>query len=349
MNSKRRLSQNLSGSTNKLRLNSINKILKIDSKAKKQRKESLGKCVSRVVLSELIKNTSADHSRLPDFREFLRDEDNVETFREFLKSQYCHENLEFYLACEKYRRLDAGNIGYELVKFMAAQIFNDYLSQNARQPVNIDHTCIKRIEQSLKQPYPDLFEEAKDEVCDLMESDCFPRFCKNWKLDKDLAQKIINSTLRDRNDTTNVTDVSTTTSRSSTVASRQEKAKPLHDDREQNSTPTSLSSVRNLSRNTSSSSSYQCNPECPYFSMSRLPCRGHRSSRSERRPQPHCDLDQHMDLKRIHKLPDSLRPKRAPPPPPLPPKLDSVPSSMITQSKAPGDKDYPYVGKVFHV
>lgn len=351
MSSRKRPSENLSVSTNKLRLDSINKILKIDTKAKRQRRESLAKTVSRVALSELIKNTPTASRNGPlDFKTFLADKDNIHVFRDFLKSQYCQENLDFFLACERYKRLDAGKVGHELVKFMATQIYNDFLSPDARQPVNIDHSCVKRIEQLMKYPRPELFDEAKAEIVNLMETDCFPRFCKTWQMDKELARKIV---LKTDENASQVTDTNTTSSQPApfSINSSKNTINSSANDLEC-STSTSIELASQVSATTSSEG---CSIECPYFSISRLPCPGHRPLKHclpEKRSQHRDDLSEHMDLRKIHKLPDSLRPRRTPPPPPLPPKLSHESEKIAprkTGSETDYERHYPYVGKVFHV
>ena len=349
MSPKRRLSQHPQGSANKLRLDSLNKILKIDStRLRRHRKDALVKGASRVVLSELLRNNSHLQSRAPDFRLFLRDKDNLEVFREFLESQYCQENLDFYLACERYKQLKTDQAGVELVKFMATQIYNDFLSPNARQPVNIDHACIKDVEMLIKkEPERDLFNAAQEQVFNLMASDCFPRFCKTWQLDSDLAKRIVQQA--DHN-TSHVTQESTLNSplkktRITSNSNRNLSVRFVDESKDSLSTKSSASSLRHVDITSKGS----CPSECPYFSLGRLPCQRHKSHKygsDQMRKQD--DLMEHMDLRRIHKLPDSLRPKRTPPPPPLPPKTYQN-TLQLSQGTSASDQNYPYVGKVFNV
>ena len=164
----------MTNSANKLKLDSISKIFKIDSaKIKKQKKEAITKQVSRVALAELMKNSpTRTRFEAPDFRTFLSQEENIKVFREFLQSQYSQENLNFYLACEKYRKLDPDLVGREMVKFMAKQIFNDFLSENSQQPINVDNSFSEIIRANINSPGPDLFLPVQAEIFDLMRTDC---------------------------------------------------------------------------------------------------------------------------------------------------------------------------------
>ena len=92
-----------------------------------------------------------------------------------------------------------------------------------------------------------------------------------------------------------------------------------------------------------------CPPECPYFSIGRLPCQRHGCSTSspsvgslKRKLDPK-PVHQVVDLKIIHQVPSVCKRKNCPsPPPPLPPKPDDL--EIIS------NKRYcPYGGKVFHV
>lgn len=190
MSSKHR-SPNSSNASNKLRLDSLNKILKITDVGKNKRR-SIAKQVGTIALSELLRDAPSRLKNIPDFKVFLSNEENVQLFREFLKTQYCHENLDFYIACEKYRNLDPDKVGEEIMmKFMANQIFNDYLAENARQPINVDNSCRLNIASKMKNPRPDLLIEAQTEIFNLMRADCYPRFCKTWQLNKETARKIL--------------------------------------------------------------------------------------------------------------------------------------------------------------
>lgn len=348
MSSKRRLSQSVTPSAGKLRLDSINKILKIDSS--KKRKDKLPKQISKVALAQLLKDaTSQNHSQnheLPDFKEFLNRPENVELFHEFLKTQYCQENIDFYLACEKYRKLDHNSTGNILIQFNARQIFNDYLSENAKQPVNVNADCITTIQRNLNQPTPYLFRDAQQEVFNLMRSDCYPRFCKTYKMDEGTARKILQTreTPQQSFDQVDSSMLSQTHLNSTAMSSQ---SNCTFNSRSSASAKVAVKrKLQNLSN-----LSYSCPSNCPYYRLG-LPCQTHCPGGTETST---CSRDQSIDLidqiklSKIHHVP-KRRPDRTPPPPPVPPKYQPVVHDLAAPSlELPRPISRSFVGKVYHV
>ena len=335
MSSKRRLSHSITSSANKLRLDSLNKILKIDSNKKKvHKREAAVRQLSRVALADLLKDTSSTRVQpLPDFKSFLANKDNVQVFRQFLKQQYCHENIDFYLACERYRKLEPDKAGKDLTKFIATQIFNDYLSEKARQPVNIDYACLQNIIKNMKEPKADLFCEAQNEIYDLMKSDCYPRFCKTWQLDRNTARKI----LSEKGATS--TQLNSTNCSAATIsfATVNETTSTL------NSTTTTSVSSRCAKRKLVLRSNSECPLDCPYYRIG-LPCQQHNLDENSRvEPGGSSDFIDKIDLSRMHHVPNCCA-RRTPPPPPLPPRPEEINYSPVLNKKF-----CPYVGKVFDV
>jgi hypothetical protein len=350
-NSKRRLS--LTSSARKLRLDSVNKIIKLDKNRKQ--KKTIDKPVSRVALAELIKNApTSQRYQPPDFKTFLSHEENVTAFKEFLQTQYCQENLDFYLACEKFRNLDSSGVGKELVKFMATQIYNDYLSEDARQPVNVSDACVQIIKNNLKNPKPDIFCDAQAEIFDLMRTDCYPRFCKTWQLDRDFAQKILHQTPQAKYDRSSCM-ISFTSEKDSNITNILSSSSTTNSLVETSRRLSSRLSSRTINSSRSSNSTSECPPECPYFRIGRLPCQGHKrvSPRNrvhshKRKPDAIPPLEHHLDLKKIHRPPAVLIPENglpfSSPPPPLPPKPGNLDFTHMSNRKY-----HPHVGKVLNV
>ena len=327
MSSNRWLNHKFPASANKLRFNSIDKILKID-RNKRHKKNDLEKNASRVALAELIKNTPySTRNNLPDFKTFLSNEDNVGVFRKFLQERHCEENINFYLACERYRSLSPDRVGIELIKLMANQIYNDFLGPaQACQPVNVDGNCSRVIRQKLKEPNPDLFHDAQAQIFELMKDGCYPDFCKNCELDRETAEKI----LFEQSIVINTPIFKEAGSIASSFCS------------DYPTNTCSSQTSRGTKRRLTLISNSECSSECSYYQRE-LPChrrieKAHGESH-KRRPLPNPDLIDQIDLRKIHHVPVI---KKSPPPPPLPPKPFHVEEKI-------SDKKYPYVGKVFNV
>lgn len=364
-NSKRRLSQNLSASAYKLRLDTINKILKIDSKKIKKHKGDISnKQQSRVALNDLLKKNSNGQIRdIPDFKTFLSNKDNVSVFRDFLKTQFCHENIDFYLACEKFRNLNIDRVGNEFVKFMANQIYNDFLAKSANQPINVNYDCLQNIISKIKKPDTDLFNDAQTEIFNLMRTDCYPRFCKTWQIDADIANKILHDRLVDFTPTTSKNNNSTILTSSTTNCDTTFMSASSINYNQSMSIP-KLSSSRKLNRTSISSSSFVstnksnehdstnnsrniskigCPKNCAYFKVG-LPCENHQIVKKSTLHRNE-DLIDKIDIRRMHDVSNACKRMRTPPPPPLPPK----PIRTARISPAIDKKLCPYVGRVFDV
>lgn len=314
MSSKRRLSQNITASSNKLRLDSLNKIFKIDRKQSiKHKRHKTIRQVSRVALSELLKNPPTKFHEIPDFKTFLDCEDHVRIFRDFLKEQYCQENLDFYLACEKFKQLDTEKVGKDFVRFMATQIFNDFVGPDASPRININYDCFKNIDQQMKDPKPDLFCDAQIEIFNLMRDDCYKRFCKTWEMDRGTAEKILS-----QRQTASV--ISNTPRQKSTLSSA--KATPISDG---NITALSLDTSSSQFRGTkrkaypTQSDNNECPVSCPYFKVG-LPCQLHNIDEENRIEHTGCsDFIDKINFARIHHVPNCCT-RKTPPPPPIPPR-----------------------------
>ncbi|CAB1427659.1 unnamed protein product [Pleuronectes platessa] len=69
-------------------------------------------------------------------------------FRDFLKSEFCEENLDFWLACQEFKTCDSPD---ELTR-RAAGIYEEFISDESPRQVNIDFYTREIISQNLQQP-----------------------------------------------------------------------------------------------------------------------------------------------------------------------------------------------------
>ncbi|XP_038574415.1 regulator of G-protein signaling 21-like [Micropterus salmoides] len=108
-------------------------------------------------------------------------------FRDFLKSEFCEENLDFWLACQEFQTFDSPE---ELTQ-RAASIYEEFVSTESPKQVNLDFYTRKIIRQSLQQPSPSCFVVAQKKIYILMENDSFLRFTqsKQYQVLLDAAPK----------------------------------------------------------------------------------------------------------------------------------------------------------------
>ncbi len=107
-------------------------------------------------------------------------------FYNFLESDYHEYLLDFWLATWRFE-----NEKSEAKRTrMAANIYEDYISQYSVCEVEIRATTRSEINRNLKDIKPDVFKKARDEIFALMESEFYGRFLKSCWF-KDLRIKAL--------------------------------------------------------------------------------------------------------------------------------------------------------------
>ncbi|XP_072220130.1 regulator of G-protein signaling 21-like [Leuresthes tenuis] len=96
-------------------------------------------------------------------------------FLGFLKSEFCEENLDFWLACQEFQTFDCPE---ERTK-RAARIYETFIKDDSPKQVNLDFYTRENIRQSLQQPTPSCFVVAQKKIYSLMEHGSFPRFIQS--------------------------------------------------------------------------------------------------------------------------------------------------------------------------
>ncbi|XP_056898576.1 regulator of G-protein signaling 14 isoform X2 [Takifugu flavidus] len=110
------------------------------------------------------------------FEKLLEDPCGVHHFTAFLKSEVSAENILFWQACEKFKKIPAASV--DELKEEARSIYNVYLSEDAPYPVNIDDTA-KTEETDLEAPTSDMFNKAQAQIFKLMKMDSYRRFVRS--------------------------------------------------------------------------------------------------------------------------------------------------------------------------
>ncbi|XP_032883899.1 regulator of G-protein signaling 21-like [Amblyraja radiata] len=102
-------------------------------------------------------------------------------FRAFLQSEHSEENIDFWLACENYRKTKS----LSKLSSKAKKIYSDFISTDAPKEVNLDFHTKEVTKKNIVRPTLSCFDLAQKKVHTLMEKDSYPRFLKS-KLYRDL-------------------------------------------------------------------------------------------------------------------------------------------------------------------
>ncbi|XP_009668039.1 regulator of G-protein signaling 1 [Struthio camelus] len=95
-------------------------------------------------------------------------------FREFLKSEFSEENIEFWLACEDYKKTKSDRLYSK-----AERIYEEFVQADAIKQINIDYHTREATAKRAQDPTHTSFDEAQKTVYILMERDSYPRFLKS--------------------------------------------------------------------------------------------------------------------------------------------------------------------------
>ncbi|XP_042561776.1 regulator of G-protein signaling 21-like [Clupea harengus] len=105
----------------------------------------------------------------------LSDQNGQMAFKTFLKSEFCEENLEFWLACEEFKCTKSKDI----LTSTAIGIYEQFIRTDSPKQINLDFHTRERITQSLQHPTTSCFVVAQRKIYHLMENDAYPRFIQS--------------------------------------------------------------------------------------------------------------------------------------------------------------------------
>ncbi|KAH9526013.1 Regulator of G-protein signaling 3 [Dermatophagoides farinae] len=95
-------------------------------------------------------------------------------FRAFLCREFSDENIEFWLACEEYRKIRSSKLRHR-----AKKIFDNYVAVGSPREVNLDHQLRMDVQKNLTTPSKFTFDEAQKKIQSLLESDSYVRFLQS--------------------------------------------------------------------------------------------------------------------------------------------------------------------------
>ncbi|XP_071607410.1 regulator of G-protein signaling 18 isoform X2 [Heliangelus exortis] len=105
----------------------------------------------------------------------LSEKAGLDAFTKFLKSEFSEENIEFWVACEDYKKSKTPR---ELLP-KAKAIYETFIQKDAPKEVNLDFPTKEVTSQNIAQPLITTFDAAQTTVYRLMEQDSYPRFLKS--------------------------------------------------------------------------------------------------------------------------------------------------------------------------
>ncbi|XP_064283501.1 regulator of G-protein signaling 18 isoform X4 [Passer domesticus] len=109
------------------------------------------------------------------FDKLLSEKAGLDAFTKFLKTEFSEENIEFWIACEDYKK---SKNAHELLP-KAKTIFETFIQKDAPKEVNLDFHTKEVTSQSMGQPLRSTFDAAQSTVYRLMEQDSYPRFLRS--------------------------------------------------------------------------------------------------------------------------------------------------------------------------
>ncbi|XP_068603742.1 regulator of G-protein signaling 8 [Brachionichthys hirsutus] len=102
----------------------------------------------------------------------LASQSGVSVFGAFLRSEFSEENLQFFVACERYRQ---SSNKFTLHR-RAKDICSTYIQPGAPREVNLDGRTRDLTVQLLRAPSHSSLSLAQKRIYSLLDTDCYPRF-----------------------------------------------------------------------------------------------------------------------------------------------------------------------------
>ncbi|XP_067270952.1 regulator of G-protein signaling 2 [Pseudorasbora parva] len=93
-------------------------------------------------------------------------------FRLFTESEHCEENIEFWLACEEFRKIRSRS----KLRTKAKTIYEEFVRAESPKEINLDFNTKESLHQSLLIPTQSSFKAAQSRVYFLMEHNSYQRF-----------------------------------------------------------------------------------------------------------------------------------------------------------------------------
>lgn len=96
-------------------------------------------------------------------------------FQAFLRTEFSEENLEFWLACEDFKKVKSQS----KMAAKAKKIFAKFIAIQACKEVNLDSYTREHTKENLQSITRGCFDLAQKRIFGLMEKDSYPRFLRS--------------------------------------------------------------------------------------------------------------------------------------------------------------------------
>ncbi|XP_048169394.1 regulator of G-protein signaling 13 isoform X1 [Corvus hawaiiensis] len=96
-------------------------------------------------------------------------------YKTYLKTEHSDENIEFWLACEAYKKITSQKKRISV----ARKLFTSYIQPQAPNEINIDSPARKAIMRNIQEPTQSCFDEAQRIIYRHIERDSYPRFLES--------------------------------------------------------------------------------------------------------------------------------------------------------------------------
>ncbi|XP_077188710.1 regulator of G-protein signaling 8 isoform X2 [Paroedura picta] len=126
--------------------------------------------------NRVLKLSTEETTRWADsFDVLLSHKYGVAAFRAFLKTEFSEENLEFWLACEEFKKTRST----AKLASKAQRIFEEFIDVQAPREVNLDFQTREVTRRNIQEPSSSCFDQAQGKIHSLMEKDSYPRFLRS--------------------------------------------------------------------------------------------------------------------------------------------------------------------------
>ncbi|XP_043471223.1 uncharacterized protein LOC122504265 isoform X3 [Leptopilina heterotoma] len=107
--------------------------------------------------------------------ELMSDPTGLLEFTNYLRKEYSHENIRFWMAVKDLRHSYQAQIAEKV-----NEIFKEFLAPGAPCEINIDGKTMEKVHQEMKNPSRFTFDSAAEHVYALLlKKDCYPRFIRS--------------------------------------------------------------------------------------------------------------------------------------------------------------------------